>query len=134
MKKIIIAVVFVAIVAGAALFMFPRTGTSPSPQIESQPEAITSDVPLAATITYTNDGFTPKDLRVKVGDIINVVNTSSRSLQFSSDPHPIHTKNPELNAQTISAGASVNVTVTAQGTFGFHDHLDSTKTGTLVVE
>jgi plastocyanin len=144
MKKVLLAVAFVILVGVAALFLFNRTAITPAPTDTkssssntepAQPVAnsSTSATP-AATITYTDNGFEPMTTKVKSGDTVKVINNSSHSLQFSSDPHPVHTTNKELNEETISAGASSSFTVTKTGTFGYHDHLDSQNVGTLIVE
>ena len=88
----------------------------------------------AATITYTDEGFSPTKLSVKSGDVVRVINNSPHALQFSSDPHPIHTKDKDLNQRTLLPGQSQTFDVTQKGTFGFHDHIDATKTGTIVIE
>jgi plastocyanin len=88
----------------------------------------------AATISYTDNGFNPDSLTVKSGTVVTVKNDSSQDLQFSSDPHPVHTENPELNEEVISSGQRSTFTVTKTGTFGYHNHLDENDTGTLVVQ
>lgn len=87
-----------------------------------------------STIEYTNDGFSPGELTVKAGATVTIKNSSSRPLQFSSDEHPEHTNNPELNLSTLSPGESQMLTVTAKGTHGVHNHLNETHTATLIVE
>lgn len=86
-----------------------------------------------ATITYTDEGFSPSTLTVKKGTIVTVDNKSSRSVQFSSNDHPAHTDDPEINMPVIASGVKGTFTATTVGTHGFHDHLDDSKVGTLVV-
>lgn len=86
-----------------------------------------------ATITFTDNGFTPTTLTVKKGTVVTVVNTSSHSVQFSSDDHPTHREDPEINMETLAPGKSGTFTATTVGTHGFHDHIDDSKVGTLIV-
>lgn len=86
-----------------------------------------------ATITFTNAGFTPGSLTVKKGATITVKNTSSTEVQFSSDDHPTHRLNTEMNLKTLQPGESASFTAETVGTHGFHDHIDDSKTGTLIV-
>lgn len=86
-----------------------------------------------ATITFTNDGFTPNKLTVKTGTVVTVKNQSSNRVQFSSDDHPTHREDPEINMKTLAPGESGTFTAKTVGTHGFHDHIDDSKTGTLVV-
>ena len=87
----------------------------------------------AATIVFTNDGFTPNKLTVKTGTVVTVKNESSNRVQFSSDDHPTHREDPEINMKTLAPGESGTFTAKTVGTHGFHDHIDDSKTGTLVV-
>ena len=85
------------------------------------------------TISFTDEGFSPSSLTVKKGTVITVVNQSSKSVQFSSDDHPTHTHNDEMNMKTLAPGTSGTFTANTVGTHGFHDHIDDSKVGTLTV-
>lgn len=148
MKKsfVIGLVIILAVAAGGAGFLVLRkkdtpapatsqtTASNPDTQTALQPTTTSEQKTPAATITYTDNGFAPASINVHAGDVVKVVNNSSHNLQFSSDPHPVHTKDTELNQQTLRPGESQTFDVTKKGTFGFHDHIDSTKTGTITVE
>lgn len=86
------------------------------------------------TITYSDSGFTPKTVTVHSGDTVTLKNTSSQSVQFDSDPHPVHTNNPELNVGEVPSGQSSSFTVSTKGTHGYHNHLNPGQTGTIVVD
>lgn len=152
MKKVLIIVVMFAVLAavGFGVYRFvnkseePVTNvTSASDQTNSgtqEPPADqqTSDSLIAAaelvTITYSNSGFSPNTVTVKTGGKVTIKNDSSKSVQFDSDPHPAHTDNEELNAEVIKAGQSETFTVTKAGTFGYHNHLNASETGTIIVQ
>lgn len=145
MKKGLVAFVAIVIVATAILLVLTNKSSAPtpanggqspntSPSLQPTDTTTNTDTAPAVVITYTNDGFSTKTITAKVGDVVEVNNQSSQSLQFSSDPHPAHTTNRELNQATISAGAKQTFTVTKKGKFGFHNHLDSRQSGTLTVE
>ncbi len=87
----------------------------------------------ALTITYTDNGFEPKDITVKKGSTVTVKNSTSGFMQFSSDDHPVHQDNEEMNLKNIGAGESVTYTASKTGTWGFHDHIEDSKTGTITV-
>lgn len=111
-----------------------KSTTSTTPPTATDTGAAGEEVPSAATITYSNSGFSPSSMTVKTGSKVTVKNDSSRSLDFASDPHPQHTKNPELNAGTISPGESATFTVNKTGSYGVHNHLNPSHTGNLIVE
>ena len=84
-------------------------------------------------VTFTNDGFEPGNLTVKKGTIITITNNSTRDVQFSSDDHPSHQQNSEMNLKVLSPGESTSYTPQKVGEWGFHDHLNDIKTGTITV-
>lgn len=150
MNKAIIGLVLgVLVIGGGALVLMSKDANKQTPTPTTSSQATTessttseesavqptdSTAEPAVTITITDDGYTPNKVTVKNGAVIKVVNNSSQKSMFSSDPHPSHTKNDELNQQTIVPGSSQTFKVTRTGTYGFHDHLKSNFEGTLIVE
>jgi len=100
----------------------------------TQTTTTTDTTTSSTTISYDGSSFSPSTVTVKAGSSIIVKNASSSSLDFDSDPHPTHTDNPELNIGNISPGKSVTITVNKKGTWGYHNHLNSSQHGTLVVQ
>lgn len=98
-------------------------------------DTLTEDQAVAGReIVYRDHGFSPNAMRVPAGSTITIDNQSSRELQFSSDPHPDHTLNPELNTDVIFPGDSIELVVVSRGTWGYHDHINPQHSGLLVVE
>ena len=106
--------------------------TTQQTQTPSSPEAATPD-PSNVTITYTDKGFDKPRYTVKKGSIVKLVNQSSSMMEFSSDNHPTHQLNPELNLQALPVGQDIAFTPTKVGSWGVHDHLNPGVTTTLVV-
>jgi plastocyanin len=75
-------------------------------------------------IAITANGVDPKTVTVSRGTQVTFVNSDSRAHEMASDPHPIHTSCPELNAVGfLSPGASRQTSnLNAAGTCEFHDH------------
>lgn len=88
----------------------------------------------AVVIRYTNNGFDQPSYTVKKGQPVRVVNESSRTLEFSSDSHPTHQLNDELNLRPLKPGEEESFTPQETGSWGIHDHLKAGETTTLVVE
>ena len=140
---IIATVLVVAVIAWGIIYAInmnnkpykaPVASTSPSSSASSSasPVSSTSD---ASTITFSDSGFSPSTITVKSGSTVTVKNSSaSTSLDFDSDPHPVHTDNPELNIGSIAPGSSKSFTVTKTGSWGYHNHLNPSQRGTLVVQ
>lgn len=98
-----------------------------------QDSEVTPNPSERMTITFTDNGFEPRVLTVKKDTVITVKNESSRSVQFSSDDHPAHRDNTEMNLGVLSPGESDSYAATTVGEWGYHDHLNESKTGTITV-
>ena len=86
------------------------------------------------TIEITSNGFNPSSMIIDGGDTITFKNFDTKSHDIESNPHPIHNQNLEMNLGIISPGQEKSVTLNGQGSYGYHDHLDSTKTGQIIVD
>lgn len=88
-----------------------------------------------ATIEYSENGFNPKSLTVKVGSTVTWVNKDTDMLWVASNPHPIHNGLPGFDAlKGYKTGESFSYTFTKVGTFGYHNHLTPANTAVVVVE
>lgn len=143
-KKITAVVVVLLILAvGLGIFLANDGQTvdevSPQPTIETQEEESTpasqgEDSKQTVTVRFTDSGFSPSSITVAAGDSITFLNESNRTVDPSSDPHPTHTINPELNVGDLAPGASKTITVTKTGQWGMHDHLDPSEQLTVIVQ
>ena len=80
--------------------------------------------PSGATITIANGAVSPSTVTIAAGQSVTFVNNDSRAHEMASDPHPIHSNCPQMNALgNIPAGAtrSSNAFPSARSC-GFHDH------------
>jgi plastocyanin len=89
----------------------------------------------ANTIHYTSAGFTPSTIVIKKGTTLTILNDTSSAIQVDSDPHPTHTSYPMMNALSATPGHGFyTFTFNVEGTYHFHNHLDPSATGTVIVE
>lgn len=132
-QRIIIAIVAVLAVAGG-IFWFISSNKSNTTTTNNTTKTSEGVGDIAATITYDGTSFTLSRDTVAVGTEVKVLNTSDQDLAFDSDPHPVHTDNPELNAGDIAPGKSKTFTLTEKGTWGFHNHLNAQQRGSITVE
>ncbi len=110
------------------------TGTNPSSgQSASGAASATADA-SAAVITYTDNGFSPATMNAKVGQKVVFKNNSSSAIQVNSAPHPVHNLYPELNIGAIAAGSTGSTSFAKAGTYKYHNHLNPSQTGTIVVQ
>lgn len=86
-------------------------------------------------VIYTDDGYSPDVITIQAGETVEFVNQSSGSVWTASDPHPQHTDLPEFDARGgVAPGESYSFTFTEPGEWGYHDHLRSFQTGTVIVQ
>lgn len=110
-KRIVIAAVaVVAVIAGAAVYaLFAANNTVAPEASEHTPSA---NAKVASVITYDGSSFSLSSSTVSSGSAVKITNNSSDELDFDSDPHPVHTDNPELNAGSIAPKESKTITLT----------------------
>lgn len=95
-----------------------------------------ADLPAAATITFANGGYEPKEVSIKVGEKVTFVNGSEAEYMWpASNLHPTHELYPEFDPrEPIGPGDSWSFVFEKRGMWGFHDHLFSNRRGTVNVE
>lgn len=104
------------------------------PGKDRAPSVVSQEANLV-TYTATNAGFSPTVLHVKVGTTVMFKNMSNEGLWVASNPHPVHTGLPGLDARKSYGNGEVYMfTFTKIGTFGYHNHLHPEMMGTIVVE
>jgi plastocyanin len=105
---------------------------TPTPPPSGPPTATT-------TITLTASGVSPQNITVSPGSRVTFVNSDSRTHEMNSDPHPVHTDCPEINAVSfLAVGLSKQTDpLNTVRTCGFHDHNQPTTTslqGTIRIQ
>jgi len=143
---------------------FPRTPQSSSQVTEGEeppmPGPEEGSLPLkpqpspggklsAFQVIYTDSGFSPSPLTIKVGDTVAFTNQSSKDMWPASAMHPTHKGYPGSDIQKcgtseeseifdacrgIPPGGSWSFKFVNAGSWNYHDHLNSSKFGKIVVE
>lgn len=100
------------------------------------------------TIEVTGTGFNPKTIEINKGDKVNFVNVGTSSIWPATAVHPSHRAYPGSNinkcntdeenltfdaCRIINAGESYSFTFNEIGAWRYHNHLDTGKTGTIIV-
>src|SRR6185437_255902 len=150
-KNIIIGIVVVIVILGGGFLLLKgnsMTKSSTANQSTTQPtEAMqptsqaTEGIQLTGTgamssntVSYTEDGFVPSTVTIKKGETVTWTNKDSDDLWVASNPHPTHTDYPGFDElQGISTGKTYSFTFTKVGHWGYHNHLNPSQTGTVVV-
>ena len=107
-----------------------ETTASPSAE-EASPSA---EEVTEAIVMISSSGFSPKSVKIKIGGKVLFVNGDSADHQVMSNPHPTHTGYAKLNVGVIKPNDMQTAEFDTAGTFGYHDHLNPSLTGEVVVE
>ncbi|HLC94471.1 MAG TPA: hypothetical protein VJH96_02800 [Patescibacteria group bacterium] len=143
----IIIIVIVVLIGGYMVFSKKTTSpetTTPSVATQESTDSTTEQTGVVAEngiiqekviIKYTDQGFEPKSLTVKVGTPVTFTNMSAKSMWVASAPHPAHTDLPGFDAlKAMGKGESYTFTFSALGTWKYHDHMSPSDFGSIVVE
>lgn len=93
-------------------------------------------LPAAAAtvnVSITAGGFSPATVNAYVGDMVVWTNNDSQTRNVSSNDHPTHLLYSPLNLGNVAPTGTLSLTVADVGTYGYHDHIFSGFTGTVVV-
>lgn len=85
-------------------------------------------------VNVTNNGFDPATVTVKIGTKVTWMNKNSDSVIIASDPHPLHTDYPPLNLGSLGAGQSASLVFNKQGSYSYHNHLNPSEIGKVIVQ
>lgn len=134
--KWLIGIVILVVLVGAIYFLNKNTTTqsTPTPTVASQPTSPATSTTQQNTVTLTQDGFSPATLTIKAGTKVTWVNKSGTDAAVNSAPHPIHTAYSPLNLGNFSDGEMLSLTFDKAGTYGYHNHLNASQEGTIVVQ
>ncbi|MBI2143470.1 cupredoxin domain-containing protein [Candidatus Woesearchaeota archaeon] len=121
----------------------PAATESPAVLPPPPPPPSAGQVASANTIEITASGFSPSPLTIKAGDTVTFVNKDSAQHWPASAVHPTHAVYPEAGGcigskfdacKGLAAGETFEFTFNEKGTWKYHDHLNPSLWGTIVVE
>ena len=162
MTKTLAALVVGLLVIGGAYYFFgvkkalaPEDGAvddtslqMPAPGFENVPEMVVSpDVGAAAAraVTYTASGFSPPSLTIARGETVQFINEGGLAMWVASAMHPTHavydgtTLNEHCNGggssfDQCASGGEYSFVFEKAGPWKYHNHLNVSHTGTIVVQ
>ena len=155
MRNIAIVLVIVALLSGTAVVfvmnndddseMDSETTTTSTTQqsaaSDDEDESTSADTDSedgdeeTAVVTYTDSGFSPSSLGpIEPGTTVTFMNESSKGVWVASDVHPTHQELPGFDSLgSVAPGESYEYTFEEEGTWDFHNHLNSSEIGTVTV-
>lgn len=165
-KKFIIGIIAVIAIIIGSYFLLKSSSqapqvqnttdqTSDTTQQNTQDQNVvengTTQVPTAKTydVVYTDAGYSPATLTIKVGDTVNFKNESSGGDWVGSAMHPTHTAYSGTTLQqhcpdtandafdecsADKPGESWSFTFAKIGSWGYHNHVNAKHFGKITVE
>ena len=159
MGRLLGVIVIAIIIIGGAWYLLSspsgttsETATSTTETTATTTTTTTSINPQSQniTISYTDQGFSPKTASIPQGATVTFVNNSSEAMWVASNPHPVHTGYDGTSETThcaagytgpapfdectqASQGGTFSFTFTKVGTWGYHNHADHSMTGSITV-
>ncbi len=86
------------------------------------------------TVTYSDAGYQPGSITVKVGTKVTFKNESTGGMWTASAVHPTHQLLPGFDQlKSVTKGGMYEYTFTKVGTWKYHNHVKPEDTGTVVV-
>lgn len=148
MNKKIISVAVIAAVVVVGILLVMRGGTSsPAPESPKSTMPVPDEEPSQFMVAFTDAGFSPSSLVVPAGAPVVFKNNGTRGVWVASNPHPVHTGYPGSDIENCGAGTEMfdscrvlnpgeswTLVFEELGAWGFHNHLQSSQTGTIIVE
>lgn len=114
----------------------PPVYTQPSAPVMTPPQSSPAAVVPEAQneVVLSAEGFGPQTLNIKTGESVTWKNGSGGTATVNSDPHPIHTNYPPLNLGRFNDGETLTLIFDKPGNYGYHNHLNPSQTGKIIVE
>ena len=85
-------------------------------------------------VNYSNSGFDPVEITVKVGETVTWKNDSDKAMSVASDSHPVHEKYPGFDQlNSVNRGGEYSFIFNRIGVWGYHNHLSPADSGQVTV-
>ncbi|MBI3070363.1 MAG: cupredoxin domain-containing protein [Candidatus Levybacteria bacterium] len=133
-NKILIGIVVIIVVVGTVVLIAGKGGYQTPTPIQSGPTNEATTSAQQVTVTLTQSGFEPVTVTVNAGTKVVWTNKSGQIATVDSAGHPTHLAYPPLNLGQFSNGQSLSLVFDKPGTYKYHDHLNPSRTGQVVVE
>ncbi len=131
MSKALIVLILVGIITLGGYIFFLSKPSKPLSEVTKIAPIKPSDI---IDLAVTDSGFLPVSVTIKTGQTVRWTNTSKKEASVNSNPHPAHNLNRFLNLGELPPGSSFQVAFEKEGTYSYHNHLNPTQQGTIIVK
>ncbi len=137
-KLLLAGLAVVVVVLAGVVFLGTKGNNTANPVTQNQTTQKQNPTPAKTIegkeVTVTNTGFELQTITIKAGQRVVWTNKSGASVTVNSDSHPTHLLWPFLNLGQFVDGSSVSVVFEKAGKYTYHNHLNPSQTGTVIVE
>lgn len=137
MKKsnMLIVLVIIVIAIAAVVIWMQRDDANDAITSTSPPPTSAGETGEQVTVAYNGSIFEPSILSVSSGETVTFRNNSTTPVWPASDAHPTHNELPGFDARRgLGQGETYSFTFDQVGEWGYHNHLNASQTGTIIVE
>ena len=85
-------------------------------------------------VELTTSGFSPNEITINKGTKIVWTNSSGKAATVDSVSHPVHSDYPKLNLGSFNDGETLELIFNETGTFKYHNHLNPSQNGSVIVK
>ena len=125
----LIIIIIIIIIAGVYIYSALSPNVQPVGNNSSNQSMgnNSSNMTTATTITIQNGTFNPNKITIKSGTNVQWINNDNTQHQIISD-------SGAFQSNILNSGDSYNFFFDKTGIYGYHDALNSTITGTIIVQ
>jgi plastocyanin len=126
-KKFVITTgIFILLIAGVILLRNAKSGEITTKRVPMQ-------LPKEVTVTLDANGFSPKEVTIRVGTAVRWKNISGKPQTVNSDHYPTNQLHKELNFGIFTNNATVVYLFTKPGAYGYHNQFHPEQQGEVIV-
>lgn len=133
---VVYGLIYYFVIAKRGSVYTPSPAPTPVTNSESSPSG--EQTSQEDTIILSADGFSPATLTIKAGEEVTWINQSGEDATVNSDPHPAHSAYQPLNLGSFpnggTLGGTLPLTFDKPGTYGYHNHLNPSQIGAIIVQ
>ena len=150
MKKFMIGVIiFFVLLAGLLVYMATDSNHANGKATDTTVESGSVESANNHTIIMNEKGFSPKTITISKGDTVIFTNTGKKNIWPASAMHPTHTVYPGSDikkcgtdaekeifdaCEGIAPSKSWSFTFNNVGKWSYHDHLQASSFGSIIVQ
>jgi plastocyanin len=125
----VLGIAVIVIILVGAIFLLKLQGKPKSLSSMKQEISKIKEV----DITLGKNGFSPDAITIKIGTPVRWINISGKPQTVNSDNYPTNQLHRQLNFGIFNSGSSVTYTFKSPGVYGYHNQLNHTQEGKVIV-